>query len=92
MKLTYGGKRYNTDTAEVIASYDHHNNGNYSGTTYLLRAADGEYLLWTDSNGQDCFLRDSLCVCDNPTQEIEGMEMDEEQEKRAVELGLIKIV
>jgi hypothetical protein len=92
MKTTYEGKRYSSDRCEEIAHRDHYNNGNYAGTTTLLRASNGKYLLLTESNGQDCWVTDQFFVCDDPTEQLETMEMTDEQEKRAVELGLIEEV
>lgn len=89
MKATIDGKRYDANRCEELGSYDYHNNGNYSGTTYLLRAADGVILEHTDSNGQDCYLSDSLEL---HMGEIDRFDFDREQEKRCAELGLITIV
>jgi len=44
MKTTINGKRYNTDTCEDLGHRAHYNNGNHSGSTYLLRAKDGTFL------------------------------------------------
>lgn len=94
MKATIDGKRYDTDRCEVLGEHDHHSlQGNYSGTTRLLRASNGELLLWTDSNGQDLYLRDRLWKFGGDENwAIDDFEMDEEQEKRAEELGLIEVV
>ena len=98
MKNTIDGKRYNTDRCEILGEHDHHNySGNYSGTTYLLRAKDGTLLLWTDSNGQDLYLRDDLRPFGDDDYSawdwsIDDFDMTEEQEERCVELGLIEEV
>lgn len=94
MKATLNGKRYDTDRCEVLGEHDHHSSsGNYSGTTRLLRAANGTLLLWTDSNGQDCWLRDDLRLFeDDENWDIDSFNMDGDQEKRCAELGLIEIV
>ena len=93
MKETIDGKRYDTDNLEILASRDHRSgSNNYAGDTSLCRASDGVFLLWEDSNGQDCYFIDSLTLCEDPHKAINGMEMDGEQEIRCVELGLIQIV
>jgi len=93
MKKTINGKRYDTDKCHTLASRDHHNNGNYSGTTRLIEASDGTLLVHTDGNGQDCWLRDCLFAWDDPDH---GLTIDDftdlENEERLVKLGLIKIV
>lgn len=60
MKRIIDGKMYNTDTAQVIAETDHYNNGNYSGTTRIMVTKKGNLFSWTNSNGQDCYLQDSI--------------------------------
>ena len=93
MKETIDGKRYSTDNLEVLASsYHRTSSNNYAGVTALCRASDGVYLMWDDSNGQDCYFGDSLTLCGDPQKGVNGMKMDGEQEKRCVELGLIEIV
>lgn len=94
MKITHNGKRYDTDNCETIAERDHHNNGNYAGTTRLEVAKDGTMILHTSANGQDLHLSTRAWVVDKAEarEAIEWMEMDEDQEARAVELGLIEIV
>jgi hypothetical protein len=96
MKATINGKRYNSDKCETLAEYNHYNNGNYCGTSYLLLASDGTYLILQDSNGQDCYFRGNLFAanCDNrtPQEFLENCALDEEQEKRLVALGLITMV
>lgn len=94
MKATINGKRYNTDKCEVLGVHRHYNyNNNYSGTTRLLRAADGKLLIWTDANGQDLYLSDALYAYPGYSDwAIEDFEMDEGQEARCAELRLITIV
>ena len=96
MKATINGARYSSSKCEDLAEKRHYNNGNYSGTSYLLLASDGTYLIHTDSNGQDCYFRDSLFEAnwENVTAQdfLEGCDLDEGQEQRLVELGLLKMV
>lgn len=94
MKATIDGKRYDTNKCEVLGTHDHHNySGNYSGTTRLLRASDGTLLLWTDTNGQDCHLCDDLRLFnEDETWSIDDFDLNDEQEARCMELGLIKVV
>jgi hypothetical protein len=96
MKATINGKRYNSEKCETLAGYDHYNNGNYSGTSSLLLASDGTYLIHQESNGQDCYFRDNLFEANEEnrtaTEFLEGCDLDEAQEKRLVELGLLKMV
>jgi len=91
MKTTINGKRYDSKKCEELAELDHYNNGNYSGTTYIERASDGQLLLHTISNGQDSYLTDAFYAPEGPIN-WEGYEMNEDQEKRCAELGLIEIV
>lgn len=94
MKATIDGKRYDTDRCEILGEHDHHSHsGNYSGTTRLVRAKDGRLLLWTDSNGQDLYLRDCLRPFDtDESWSVDDFDMDDDQEKRCAELGLLEIV
>ncbi len=96
MKATINGKRYDSSRCETLAESEHHHNGNYAGTTYLLLAKDGAYLLHNDSNGQDCYFRDALFLADSnnvtPQEFLERCGLSDDQEKRLVELGLLKIV
>ena len=93
MKETINGKRYNTDNLEVLASsYHRTSSNNYAGVTALCRASDGVYLMWDDSNGQDCYFCDNLALSDDPKTDINGMDMTDEEEKRCAELGLIEII
>lgn len=93
MKTTYNGKRYNSDNCETLAECDYYtvNSNNYSGTTYIVRASDGQLLIHTDSNGQDCWTRDEFFALDCPV-DFAGYKMSETQEARCAELGLIEIV
>jgi hypothetical protein len=94
MKITYNSKRYNSELMEPIASQDHYRNGNFAGSTLLLRASDGQYFHQTISCGQDFNVRDSFCPVDYQTaqEQLGGMDMTDAQEARAVELELIEIV
>ncbi len=92
MKATVNGKRYDTAKCEELGEVDHYNNGNYSGTTRLLRADNGQLLVHTDANGQDCYLRDNLEVWEDSAMEIDSFRLDDDQEKRCRELGLIEII
>ena len=89
MKTIHNGKRYDSDKCEVLASRDHssHSN-NYSGTTRILLASDGVMLIYTESNGQDCYLQDAFYAPDDPIN-FDGYDMDDDQVARCVELGLI---
>ena len=61
MKLIYNGKRYDTTRCVDLASSRHYSpSNNYSGTTTLIRASDGQLILYTWANGQDCWLSDSV--------------------------------
>ena len=94
MKKTIEGKRYDTTRCEILGEHDHRScSGNYSGTTRLIRANDGRLLLWTESNGQDLYLTDDLRPFETDEfWSIDDFDMDDEQEKRCVELGLLEIV
>ena len=90
MKATIDGKRYDTNKCEVLGEIDHYNSRNtYSGTTHLVRASNGQLLVWRYTNGQDCYLRDSVCKWEDSELTIDDFELDEKQEARCVELGLI---
>ena len=92
MKATINGKRYDSEKCEMLAECDHYSHSNnYSGTTHIMRASDGTLLLYTNSNGQDCWLNDAFYAPEEPIN-WEGYDMDDEQEKRCAELGLIVIV
>ena len=94
MKTTVNGKRYNSDTCEDLGAYDHHSNGNYSGTTHLLRAKNGAYLAWTNSNGQDGYLCDDLHVIEDCELDemVDSIRPSEDQEARLIGHGLIEVV
>jgi len=92
MKATINGVRYDSSKCELLGDYDHHNNGNYAGTTSLLRAANGILLIHTDSNGQNCYLNNCLREFDKQYDDtIDSFDLNDEQESRLVELGLIKL-
>ena len=89
MKTIANGKRYNSEKCEVLASRDHRSHSNnYSGITHIVRASDGQLLLHTKSNGQDCWLQDAFYVPDEPIN-FDGYDQTDEQTARCVELGLI---
>lgn len=90
MQATINGKRYDTDRCNELAKFGHYNNGNYSGTTYLVEAKNGKLLVWTHSNGQDLYLRDSLVSFDEAMVSID--DFDPVDEERLVKLGLIEII
>ena len=93
MKTTIDGKRYNSDTCEALARYDHYDySNNYCGTTTLLLAKNGVYLTLTETNGQSFQVRDCFTICDDPKMWLDGVDLDEEEEARLVELGLIETV
>ena len=93
MKTTIDGQRYNSSTCERLASYDHYDYSNtYCGTTTLLLAKNGAYLTVTETNGQSLQVRDCLTICDDPKMWLDGVDLDEKEEARLVELGLIEIV
>ena len=92
MRITINGKRYNSERCETLAKYHYYNNGNYSGTNYLLLAKDGTFLTMIKSNGQDLYMEDSMLECEDPVGWLEGVDLTEEEEKRLVELNLITIV
>lgn len=92
MKKTINSKRYDTTKCEVLGEYVHHNNGNYSGTTYLLRASDNQLLVHCDSNGQDYYLPSYVCIFNDTKFSIDDFDMTDEQENRCAELGFITIV
>lgn len=93
MKATLNGKRYDTSRCEELGKKAHYNYANnYCGTSRLMRADDGEFLVWTNTNGQDLHLQDDLCLFEESNYSIDDFDLDDEQEKRCAELGLIKIV
>ena len=99
MKKTINGVRYDTAKCEVLCSYTRHNNSSNLPSAYisLLLAADGNYLLWTDSTGQDGYVSDGLEIV-NPRDVdecgqmlIDRFDPSEEEEKRLIELGLLMV-
>lgn len=93
MKTTINGKRYNSDKCENLVSYDHRSHSNnYSGTSSLLLATDGTYLVLTEANGQDCWVQDSFGPCDDVAEFIDRADVEDDEEARLVELGLLEIV
>jgi len=92
MKTTIKGKRYNSDSCEELASHDHRNNGNYSGTSTLMLAGDGAYLVWLDTNGQDCYLSDNFGKCEDVPDFIDWCDLTDDEATRLAELGLIEII
>lgn len=93
MKATISGRRYNTAKCEVLGTMEHYTvSGNYSGSTKLLRAQDGAYLVWRDSNGEDCHMGSFLCGWDRVEWPIDDFDMTDEQEARCAELKLITVI
>jgi len=92
MKRTINAKRYDTDKCECLGEYDHNYNGNYCGTTKLMRATNGQLLRWTEGNGQDLHLRDHVEEVQDVELDLDMFDLDDEQEVRLVELGLLTIV
>ena len=94
MKTTIDGKRYNSDKCEALTRITHHNNGNYSGTSILMLASDGTYLVHTISNGQDIYLSGNFrgCACSEIDDFIERAYITDSEEPRLFELGLIEII
>ena len=93
MKKTIDGKRYDTDNCEVLGEDSRYNNGNYAGSVNLIRAKNGTLLLWGNSNGQDLYFNDFLSNFPGHSgYNIDDFEMNDEQEKRCADLGLIEIV
>ncbi len=93
MKATINGKRYDTNKCEILGEHDMRSySGNYAGTLYLLRAANGQLLEWCDSNGQDCHISDYLVAWEDSERSIDDYSLNEAQEARCAELGLLEIV
>lgn len=93
MKATINGRRYNTDKCEVLGTMEHYTvSGNYSGSTTLLRASDGTYIVWRDSNGEDCHVGSFMRRWDRVAWPIDDFDMTDEQEARCAELGLIMVI
>lgn len=91
MKITINGKRYNTQSLRVFGKHTHCKNGNYSGTTYYGIHADGQKIVWRITNGQDLYLRDEIRAWDESLDSIDAIDMDDEQERIALENGLITL-
>lgn len=91
MKKTINGKRYDSAKCEILGETRHYYNGNYCGCLRLLKAKDGTLLLRQTSNGQDIYHNEYMREWGLPEDSIDDFEMDEDQEKRCAELGLIKI-
>ncbi len=92
MKTNHNGKRYDSNKCETIAHRDHYNySGNYTGTTTVERASDGTLLILCNSNGQDLHYSDNFFIPDYPV-DLDEYEMSEDEERRAIEYGLIKSV
>ena len=91
-KITIGNKRYDSKKCEVLGEIDHYRNGNYAGTTYLHRAADGMLLVNCRSNGQDLYLRDYIDLLVDTHYTLQDFDLTDEQEARCVALGLIELV
>lgn len=93
---TINGKRYDSSKCESLASRDHRTVGtnNYSGETRLLLASDGALLLHTDSNGQDCWLTDSLSLVNRREAQdwLEGIDLTDDQEAILEKMGMIEII
>lgn len=97
MKVTHNGKRYDSEKCEKLASHDMYSySNNYAGTEYLMVASDGALLVVSNTNGQDCHIIDRIKVVSasyaQEWLERSRLEMDEDQEKRLVELGLIELI
>ncbi|MEK7154470.1 MAG: hypothetical protein AAB792_02855 [Patescibacteria group bacterium] len=91
MKTTYMNKRYDTEKMVVVGEKSHYNNGNYSGTTRIGIATDGQAFSWTNANGQDCYLTNNVYAIEGKV-DLDGYNMSEEQETAAIKAGLIEIV
>jgi len=91
MKKIINGIIYDTDNCKTIVSKDHYTCGsnNYSGETSLIVAPDGQLLLHTNSNGQDCWLTNCLSVCEDPGEFIEGLSPSDAEIHRLFEHGLL---
>jgi len=94
MKINFENKRYDSEKCKSLAHTEHFNNGNYSGTTYLMVASDGEFLFYRETNGQDLHLDDIFYRVNINDMErlLNNMDMSEDEEKLAVELNLIELV
>jgi len=94
MKTTIDNKRYDTKKCETLGEIEHYStSNNYSGTTYLLRASDGKLIVYCNTNGQDCFMSDYITTfAKSEYNNIDDFTINEEQEKRCAELGLVEII
>lgn len=99
MKKTINGVRYDTTKCEELCSYTRYSNSSNLPSAYvhLLLAADGNYLLWTDSTGQDGYVVDGLEIV-NPRNVdecgmmlIDSFDPSDEEEKRLIELGILRM-
>jgi hypothetical protein len=73
MKTIINGKRYDTDTATVIAEKDVDHNGIYAGTDYIGVSPNGTVFAWMTSNGQDCHRDSAIIGEDYDAQFLDGM-------------------
>lgn len=89
MRVIYNNKLYDSKLCEKLAELDHYNNGNYAGTSYIVRANDGQILILNEANGQDLYFSNSFYAVEEDI-DFDGYYMDEEQIKRCVELKLIE--
>ena len=95
MKKTINGVRYNTENCEVLGEKTVNYNGyNYDGDWLLLLAPNKVLLLYYDKRGTDCNTSSMLVLFEaqnehGPSLTIDDFELDENQEKRCQELGLI---
>lgn len=88
MKITINRKRYDTEKCKIIAHKNHYNySNNYSGTSYVGVASDGQWLIWCDSNGQDCYISDYVDNGNNV--DLDDYEMDTDEEANGLKLGII---
>jgi len=55
MKAIVNGKRYDTETATLIAERDVYRNGLYAGSDRIGVTPKGAVFAWQTSNGQDCY-------------------------------------
>ena len=93
MKATINGKRYDSDKCEELAYFNHFHNGNYAGSTKLMRSSNADLLVHCDPNGQDIFLKSSLTLFADSQLTIDDFNcMDDEQEEYLEDQGLLTIV
>jgi len=93
MKATLNGKRYDTDKYEVIAEKEvYTSSNNYAGSNKLLRASNGTLLIHESSNGQDLYRRNRVMLYSDTDYTIDDFNLDDAQEARCAELGLIDII